>query len=464
MSTFKKIATNLREALAGKEHDYTAISVNKAIFLLAIPMVVEMLMESLFAVVDIYFVGKVSTEAVAAVGFTESMMTIIYSIAFGVAMAITAMVSRRIGEKDVEGATKVAGQAIVVGFILAAGFSVAGIFFSRELLALVGADEAVVETGHSYTQWLMGGNFVIMFIFMFNAIFRGAGDAALAMRVLILSNSLNLILDPLLIFGLGPIPAMGVEGAAIATNIGRTVGVSFQLYLLFGPRGVIRLKTSDLIPNWSIIRKKLSISAGGAGQFIIASASWLFLMKIMSRFGSEAVAGYTIAIRVLIFTILPAWGIANAAATLVGQNLGAQQPDRAEKSVWKSAFYCMIFMGIVSIGYIAFADQVIALFNDDALVVKHGSAALTFISVSYVLFAYGMVISQAFNGAGDTRTPTLMNLICFWFIQIPLAYFLAVSIEMESHGVYLAIVIAESVLAGLCIYLFRKGKWKLTKI
>lgn len=450
--------------MAGKDHDYTAISVNKAIFFLAVPMIIEMLMESLFAVVDIYFVGRIGTDAVAAVGLTESMMTIIYSIAFGVSMAITAMISRRIGEKDVATATKVAGQTILVGFLLAIGFSIAGLFYSRELLGIIGASTEVIEVGHSYTKWLMGGNIVIMFIFMFNAIFRGAGDAALAMRVLLISNGLNLILDPLLIFGLGPIPAMGVEGAAIATNIGRTVGVLVQLYLLFRGVGTIKLKLADIMPDWKIIKQKLVIASGGTGQFIIASASWIFLMNIMSSFGSEAVAGYTIAIRVLIFTILPAWGMANAAATLVGQNLGANQPDRAEISVWKTALYCMIFLGIVSVFYVVFADQVVGIFNDNPLVIEHGSRALTYISVSYVLFAYGMVISQSFNGAGDTRTPTWINLICFWMVQIPLAYLLAFTFDLETIGVYLAVVISESLLAFVCIYVFRKGRWKLVKI
>jgi putative MATE family efflux protein len=464
----KKAATVFRlfqEAIRGDVQDFTEGSINRAIFLLAVPMILEMAMESLFAIVDIFFVSRLnSSDAVAAVGLTESMLTIVYSIAMGLSMGATAMVSRRVGEKDTAGAAVAGIQAIYIGGALAVISGLAGLLYYKELLILMGASDHVVAIGSGFTKLMFGGNFTIMMLYLINGIFRGAGNAAIAMRSLWIANIINMLLDPLLIFGWGPIPAYGVEGAAISTNVGRMIGVLYQLYFLLEGKGIIRITKQNLVIRWDVIAKLCNISAGGAGQFLISSASWLFLAKIMAYFGSAAVAGYTIAIRVIIFTILPSWGMANASATLVGQNLGAGKPDRAEQSVWKAGFYNMIFLFGIMILFLFLSRSILMFFTTDHQVVESGTRCLQIVALGYIFFGYGMVISQAFNGAGDTRTPTILNFIGFWFFQIPLAYFLALRMDFGPTGLYAAIAIAESAMAVAGIIVFRKGKWKSIKI
>ena len=455
----------LKQALKGDEQDYTSLSVDKAIFLLSVPMILEMLMESVFAVVDVFFVSKLNdNDAVATIGLTESVLTIVYSIAIGLSMGATAMVARRVGEKDVKAAKVAAMQSIYIGLTFSIVVSITGVFFSDDILRLMGASEALISKNIGYTQWIFVGNITIMLLFLINAIFRGAGDASLAMRSLILANGLNIILDPLFIFGFGPVDAMGVEGAAIATNIGRGVGVAYQIYHLVDGKGLIKLGRKHLRPQWDIIVRLLKVSAGGTGQFLIASASWVFLVRIMSTFGSPAVAGYTIAIRLIVFAILPAWGMANASATLVGQNLGAGHPERAERSVWRAAFLNMLFLGLVTVVFLLFARPLLQIFTEDDQVLQHGILCLQIVSLGYVFYAYGMVVSQSFNGAGDTRTPTLINLFGFWLFQIPLAWFLALQVGVGTAGVYAAISIAESAIAIAGILIFRQGKWKTVRI
>ncbi|KAA3625972.1 MAG: MATE family efflux transporter [Bacteroidetes bacterium] len=454
----------ISDAIRGKELDFTTGNINRAIVLLAIPMVLEMLMESLFAIVDIYFVSKVSVDAVATVGLTESVSTLVYSIAMGLAMAATAMVSRRVGEKKKEEASHAAVQALLIGIGLSILIGVPAFIFAEDILRFMGATEAVVETGSDYTRILLGANIVIILLFVNNAIFRGAGNANLAMQSLWIANISNIILDPLFIFGIGPFPELGVTGAAVATTIGRGIGVAYQTLLLTRGTGILSPKKSSLFLDWPIIKKLLNVASTGAGQFIIASASWVFLMRIIANFGSETVAGYVIAIRILIFTLLPAWGIANAAATLTGQNLGAGKPERAEKSVWRSAFVNMIFLLTVSIIYFIFSSTLIGFFTDEPRVLEAGILSLRIFCAGYVFFAYGMVVSQSFNGAGDTRTPTVINIICFWLVEIPLAYFLAVNLDWGLAGVCWSAAFSETLLAIIAIIIFRRGKWKNVEI
>ncbi len=460
----KKVFQLFWIALKGDEKHFTSGSINRAIVLLSIPMILEMVMEALFAVVDVFFVSRVSVNAVATVGLTESVITLVYSVAIGLSMATTAMVSRRVGENKPEKAGEAAVQAIMVTVIFSVILGISGVIFAEDILRLMGGSETLIAEGIWYTRIIFGGNIVIMLLFLLNAVFRGAGDAAIAMRALWISNTLNIILDPCLIFGLGPFPEMGVAGAAVATNIGRGIGVLFQLYILFRGKVIVQILRSHWKWVKPVVKRLLEVSIGGMGQYLIASASWIFLMRIMAEFGEEAVAGYTISIRLIIFAILPAWGMSNAASTLVGQNLGAGQPDRAEKSVWTSAFYTMMFLLLVSIIYYLFAPGLIRFFHDDIRVVEYGVQSLKIISLGYVFFAYGMVISQSFNGAGDTRTPTVLNFICFWLLQIPMAYVLGITLEFGANGVFWAIAICETILALLCIHLFRKGKWKTVEI
>ncbi len=456
----RKILNIILLAIRGGEKNFTTGNINRAIVLLSIPMILEMLMEALFAVVDVYFVSKVSVNAVATVGFTESVITLVYSIAIGLSMATTAMVSRRIGESQPERAAEAAVQSIIIAVAFSVIISIVGVIFAADILRMMGGSESLIEEGLWYTRIIFGGNAVIMLLFLLNAIFRGAGDAAVAMKALWLANILNIFLDPCLIFGWGPFPALGVTGAAVATNIGRGIGVLFQLYVLLKGKVIIKIMRRHLKVVWPIILRLLKVSIGGMGQYIIASASWIFLMRIMAEFGEEAVAGYTISIRMIIFAILPAWGMANAAATLVGQNLGADQPARAEKSVWTSAFYTMLFLLSVSVVYYLFATPMVAFFHDDPQVLHYGTESLKIICLGYVFFAYGMVISQSFNGAGDTKTPTILNFICFWLLQIPLAYMMGITLRLGPTGVFWAIAISETILAIMCIQLFKKGKWK----
>jgi len=455
----------LKKALRGEEQDFTKGSLNRAILLLAVPMILEMAMESLFAIVDVFYVSRLQdNDAVATVGLTESVMTLVYSIAFGGSMGVTAMVARRVGEKDYRGARVAAMQSIYIGVLASIAIGVVGLYFARDILDLMGASGGILLKGAHYTRWMLGGNITVMMIFLINAVFRGAGDATLAMRTLWISNGLNILLDPLFIFGAGFIPAFGVEGAAIATNIGRGIGVTYQVYHLLKSKGVIKIRRDNLAVQWGIVVRLLKLSAGGTGQFLIASASWVFLVRIVSDFGSAALAGYTIGIRVIIFTILPAWGMANAAATLVGQNLGANQPERAEQSAWRTAFLNMIFLGSVSLLFLLLAEPIITFFTSDPEAMKSGTRCLQIVALGYGFYAYGMVITQAFNGAGDTRTPTIINFFGFWMFQIPLAYTLAHPFAGGSSGVYAAIAISESAIAIASILVFRRGKWKAVQV
>jgi putative MATE family efflux protein len=456
----------LKQALTGSEQqDYTSISINKAIFLLSVPMVLEMSMEALFALSDAFWVSHLhDNDALATVGLTESVLTLVYSTAMGLGMGATALIARRVGEKDNASARVSAVQAILLGGALSILISIAGILFSGDILRVMGASESLIAHNIGYTRWMFIGNITIIMLFLINGVFRGAGDASIAMRSLIMSNVLNIVLGPIFIFGVGPVPAFGVEGAAIATTIGRGCGVLYQCYHLFFGRGLIRLSIRDFVVKWDIIIKLVKVSAGGTGQFLIASASWIFLVRILSTFGRDAVAGYTVAMRLIVFFILPAWGMANAAATLVGQNLGAGHPDRAEKSTWRAGLMNVIFLGFVTILFLLFSETFLSLVSDDAHVLSYGTQALQIVSLGYVFYAYGMVISQAFNGAGDTKTPILINFLGFWIFQVPLAFILAKVLDMGSPGVYAAISIAESAMAVAAIIIFRQGKWKLIKI
>ena len=464
---FKKLYSvwNLfRLALVGDETNILSGNINRAILLLAIPMTLEMAMESLFAVVDIYFVSKIGINAIAAVGLTESMITITYSLGWGLSMGTTAMVSRRIGEKNSKGASISAVQAIYIGILISVPMMIAGIFFSEDLLKLMGASTAIIEDGAGYTKLLFSSNIIIILIFVINGVFRGAGDAALAMRALWISNGFNIVLDPMLIFGIGPFPEMGIEGAATATIIGRSIGVCYQLYHLFKSKGIIKIHKENLHLNLNIIIRLVKLSAGVTAQFIIGSASWIFLMRIISTFGSTALAGYTVAVRIIIFSILPAWGISNAAATMVGQNLGAKQPERAEKSVWRTGFFNVIFMGSVMVIYLVYANNLAAFFTDDKGVIASAAECLYIFSLGYMFYAMGMVLVQAFNGAGDTITPTIMHFFVFWLFQLPCAYLLAIGFSIGTTGVYWAIVISETIFTIVGYFLFKKGRWKSVKV
>ena len=454
----------LKNAIRGSDADYTQIKLGKAVFLLAVPMILELIMESTFAVVDIFFVGKLGASAVATVGLTETYLFLLYSVAMGLAMAVTAIVARRIGEKEKEKASNTAIQAIFIAILASVPFMIAGIFFSKDLLALMGGDQWTIEYGYKYTQWMLGGNVVIVLLFVINAIFRGAGDAAIAMRVLWIGNGINIILDPVLIFGFEPFPEMGIEGAAVATNIGRGIAVLIQFWVLFKGGKHIKALRSHLHFNWEIILKIIRTSLGGIGQMIVAMTSWIFIMRIISEFGSQAVAGATIAIRIMMFTMMPAWGMSNAVATLVGQNLGAQKPDRAERSVWVTGFWNMSFLILVSIVYFLFSESLVGIFTDEAGVIAVGGMWLKIVSYSYFIYGWWMVSVQAFNGAGDTVTPTKINLVFFWLFQIPLSYFMSKILGMDVSGVFWAIFISETSVGLFTLWLFKKGKWKNVQV
>ncbi len=454
----------LGQAVRGDVKDFTSGSVDKAIFLLAVPMVLEMLLEAFFAIVDIYFVNKVGSEAASTVGLTEAALSILYSVAWGLAMGIMALVARRTGEKDHKAAAEVAAQGITVAVLFSVLISFSGIFFSKEILSLMGGSDKLVNDNYRFTQVMLTGNIVIMLLFVNNAIFRGAGDAAIAMKALLIANAINIVLDPLLIFGVGPFPKLGLLGAAVATTTGRLTGVLYQFWHLFRGGDIIKLALRQFAIKLSLIKHILTTSLGGMLQFIIGSCSWIFLARIIASSGESVTAGYVTAIRICVFTILPAWGLANAAATLVGQNLGAGQPERAERSVWRSAFLTLCFFAVVALVFFFYGESLMRFFTSDEVAVNAGTLCLKSLSVSYVFFAYGMIVSQAFNGAGDTLTPTLINLFVFWMLQIPLAYLMAKYLNMGPFGVYIAIGVAETVLAIIAVIIFRKGKWKLVKV
>lgn len=451
-------------AVAGTEKEFTTGSINRAIFLLSIPMILEMAMESLFAVVDIYFVSHLGINAITTVGLTESVLTLVYTVAMGLGMAATAMIARRTGEKNPDAAAHAAMQSLYPGLFISLLVSIAGIFFAKDILLVMGAAKEVADYGYVYTKILLGGNIVIILLFLINGIYRGAGDAALAMRALWIANGLNILLCPLLISGWGPVPALGLKGAAIATFIGRGIGVSYQLYHLVKGKDLIRITRKHLAPAFGVMMSILKIAAGATAQMLIASASWIFLVRIIAYFGKDAVAGYTIAIRVIIFTILPAWGMANAAAALVGQNLGARQPERAETSAWRAAFFNMLFLGMIAIIFMFAAPAIIGFFTNEQIVIDYAVQCIRLMSAGYIFYAYGMVLTQSFNGAGDTRTPMLINLFSMWMWQMPLAWTLAIWLKMGPSGVFWAIPISESTGAIAAIILFRRGAWKKVKI
>ena len=460
----KGLWKDVLEAISGTDHDFTKGNIGRAILLLSIPMVLEMVMESVFAVVDIFFVSRLGAHAVATVGITESLMTIVYAIGMGLAVGTTALVSRRIGENNREGASVTAFQAIAAGLLGSLLIAIPGATLASRLLTLMGAEDEMVREGFMYTGIMLGGNGIIMLLFIINAVFRSSGDAAISMRVLWIANIINIILDPLLIFGIGPFPELGIKGAAIATTTGRGIGVAYQFWLLFNGHGRVQLKIRHLVIQVKVLWSLIKLSLGGIGQSLIATTSWIGLVRIIAEFGSEALAAYTIAIRIVIFTLLPSWGFSNAAATLVGQNLGASQPDRAERSVWLTAKVNMVFMGLVAIVFILVPGFFIRIFIDDPDIISIGAVCLRIIAYGYVFYAMGMVMVQALNGAGDTGTPTLINFFCFWMLEIPLAYLLALKLGVAENGVFISIIVAETVMTVVAMIIFRKGKWKLRKV
>ncbi len=455
----------IRQSLKGEIQDYTTGSIRRAVVLLAIPMVLEMCMESVFAVVDIYFVSHIGKHATSVVGLTESTITIVYSLAIGISMAATALVARRVGEKNPDAASKAGMQAMLIALGLTAAISIAGFVFAGELLRWMGAEPETISSGINYTRIIMAGSLVIMLLFLLNGIFRGAGDAMMAMKSLWLANICNIILCPIFIRGLGPIPAFGVTGAAMATTIGRGIGVLYQLYHLFDGKRLVKFAVKHLKPDWGIIKSIIDIAWHATLQFLIASGSWIVLARLVAQTGhSDATAGYQIAIRIVMFFLLPAWGLSNAAATLVGQNLGALQPQRAEESVLKTAKYNALFMLSVSLLIIIFTPWIISFFTKEPLVAGYAVDAARIISAGYVFYGIGMVMANAFNGAGDTRTPTIINLFGFWLFQIPLAYILAKWAGLGPMGVFIAVPVSETVISIAAFMLFKKGKWKLKKV
>ena len=459
-----KVWALLREALRGSDRDYTSGPIGQAIVLLAVPMVREMVMESVVAVADVFFVSRLGASAVATVGLTESMLTLIYTVAIGLSIGVTATVARRTGERNPDGAARSAAHGIALGLVISTPIALLGVTFAPHLLALMGAAPDVVQRGSGYTRVMLGGNAVIVLLFLINAIFRGAGDAAIAMRVLWLANAVNLVLDPCFIFGLGPFPRLGVRGAAVATTIGRSCGVLFQVAVLMRRDGQVRLRREHFRLDPAVMRTLIALSGSGMLQTFISMASWIGLVRILSSFGSVALAGYTIGVRIILFALLPSWGLSNAAATMVGQALGAGKPDRAEAAVWTAGRYNMVFLGVVGVGFVLLARPLVALFTADPGVGPVAVDCLRIVSCGILFYAFGMVITQSFNGAGDTRTPTLINLVCFWLWEIPLAYGLAILAGWGPRGVFVAITVAFSTLALVSAALFRRGRWKLQTV
>lgn len=452
------------EAIRGSDRDYTVGPVGSALVLLSVPMVLEMAMESLFAVIDVFFVARVGADAVATVGVTESMLTIVYTVAMGLGIGATAVVARRMGEKDEEGAAQAAAQAIALGLLISIVVGVFGYLNAERLLRVMGATPAMIESSLGYAQVMFAGNATVTLLFLNNAIFRGAGDPAIAMRVLWIGNAINIVMDPVLIFGLGPFPELGVTGAAVATNTGRGIAVLIQFWTLWSGKSRIHItrRHLELVPAvmWNVCR----LSGVGFLQILIDTSSYIGLVRVIATFGSDALAGYTIGIRVIIFAMMPAWGFGNAAATMVGQALGAGKPERADEAVWTAAKYNALVLGVVGALFVAFAPQIVAIFTADAAVAPNAIACLRIVSGGFVFFAYGLVLTQAFNGAGDTWTPTWINLGSFWFLQIPLAWLLAIQFGMGPTGVYTAMTVAFSTLAIVSGLIFRRGRWKTQKV
>ena len=454
----------IREALKGSRQDYTEGSIGRAVVLLAVPMVLEMVLESVFAVVDVFWVSRLGADAVATVGITESMLALIYAVAIGLSMGAAATVARRIGEKNPDGAARAAVQSIALGISVAVPIGILGAFFAPRLLSLMGASAGVVANGAGFTRIMLGCNVVILLLFLINAIFRGAGDASIAMRTLWLANAINLVLDPCFIFGLGPFPRLGVMGAAVATTCGRGIGVLYQFWTLSRGRGRVVIRREHLALDPAAMLRLLRISGNGIFQVMIGTASWIGVVRILSGFGSAVVAGYTIGIRIIVFAILPSWGLSNAAATMVGQSRGAKKPDRAERAVWIAALYNMIFLGSVGLCFVLFTRPLIGLFSADPAITPFGVDCLRYISYGFLFYAFGMVMTQAFNGAGDTWTPTYINLFIFWLFEIPLAWFLAKPAGFGPRGVFAAIAIAFSTLAVVSVTIFRRGRWKEKRV
>jgi putative MATE family efflux protein len=458
------LLATVREALRGSQLDYTTAPVGRAVIMLAVPMVMEMAMESIFAVADVFWVAHLGADAVATVGLTESLLTIIYTAAMGLSIGATALVARRTGEQDPDGAARAAGQSVLLGLFIALVIAALAAPNSARLLRVMGASDHVVDSGVGFTRVMLGGNATVLLLFMLNAVFRGSGDAAIAMRVLWLGNILNIILGPCFIFGLGPFPRLGVAGAAVATNLGRGTAVACQLAILFTGRSRVRLDIRHLGLDFTLMRSVVRLSGSGTIQILIATASYIGLVRILSVFGSPALAGYTIGMRVIMFALLPAFGLSNAAATMVGQNLGAGQPDRAEQAVWTAALYNVIFLGTISVIFFIGAPFIASFFTNDPGVRPFAIGCLRTVSLGFVFYAYGMVLTQAFNGAGDTWTPTVVNLFVFWLWEIPLAWWLSSQAGLGARGVFMALTIAYSTLAVVTAILFRRGEWKRTAV
>ncbi len=458
------LLATLREAVRGSHQDYTEAPIGRAVILLAVPMVLEMLMESVFAVVDIFFVGRLGAEAVATVGITESLMTIIYAVAIGLSIGATATVARRMGEKDPDRAARAAVQSLALGVMVAVAIGLAGAFFGPELLRAMGASDEVVRTGSTFARVMLGMSGTVLMLFLGNAVFRAAGDAAIAMRVLWFANAINITLGPCLIFGLGPFPELGVTGAAVATSIGRGSGVAYQFYRLTRGDSRIVIRARHLVPDPALMAGVLRLSGVAMFQNFIATASWMGLIRILTGFGSAAVAGNTIGIRIIMFALLPSFGVSNAAATLVGQNLGAGKPERAEAAVWRAGLYNTVCLVAVGLGFLVFAPLLIALFSSDPEVVPYGVRCLRIVAAGFIFYGYGMVLTQSFNGAGDTRTPTLIHLACLWAFELPLAWVLAYPLGFGPTGVFMAVSLAFSVLAVVSAVVFRRGGWKTRRV
>lgn len=456
----RKVIKIVWDAIHGSDHDYTKLKIGRAILLFSIPLILEMLMEATFSILDIFYVSRLGDEAISVVGLTESLMTIIYAIGIGISMATTGLVARRIGEKKYKAASIAASQAILLGIFISILIAVPGILYAKDLLILMNAEKKVIDMGSRFTMYMLGGNFIILMLFINNAVFRSAGAPALSMRVMFIANLINIILDPCLIFGLGPFPELGVTGAAVATNIGRGTGVLYQFYLLFGNKSKIRLRAAHFRFRITIMMKVLYLSGGGIFQYFIATSSWIVLYRILAEYKSEVIAGYTLAIRVFVFFLLPSWGFSNAASTLVGQNLGAKNPKRAEKAVWVSVIINSIYMLLLMTGFIFIPSWFIQIFSENGKSYEVGITCLRVLGYGMIFYGLGVIISQAFNGAGDTYTPTILNFICFWLLQIPLALLFAREWGMRENGVFYSIVVSEVILAILGLLIFLRGKWK----